>query len=384
MSGGQLKSYIAPAAPATRRPATGSEPFVRAEVGFTPRWYHESLGIDFGRRWHTDVTYRREAARAMLDELRRRFPNARIGREDDADGALDLLTGVFGTCLVAAIFGLPIIYATDNWPNVEHRYLTRDQVAVLEVPDLDTSPIFQDLLRQVDEIERLEGRVAGFINWQGVLNNAQRLRGPDLFLDLYEAPQSAHHLFRVICETMLLAIRRLHERQRAGGVDYRFATVSNCSVNMISPAQYEEFLLPCDRRIASEFDTVGIHNCAWNADPYMPFYAGIPNLGYIDMGINSDLREARKLMPHARRALMYTPMDLDEKPMEAIREDMDRIARDYGPCDIVLADIDSGISDDRIMDVIACCERLSRRYAESSLAPAYRQGSAGHVTRFSS
>ena len=57
----QLISYIAPAAPATRRPATGHESFLRPEIGFTPKWYHDAIGVDFGRRWHDDPAYRKEA-----------------------------------------------------------------------------------------------------------------------------------------------------------------------------------------------------------------------------------------------------------------------------------------------------------------------------------
>ena len=55
----QLISYIAPGAPATRRPETAELPFLRPEIGFTPRWYAKSLGIDFGEKWHIDPSYRR-------------------------------------------------------------------------------------------------------------------------------------------------------------------------------------------------------------------------------------------------------------------------------------------------------------------------------------
>jgi len=298
----------------------------------------------------------------MRAELRRRFPTARIGGAEETSGAVDLLTGVFGTCTVAAIFGLPIVYAADNWPDVENRYLTREQMAGLDVPDLDTNPIFQDLLQQIAQIECMGQRPVGFVNWQGVLNNAQRLRGPELFIDMYEVPGLAHRFFHVIAETMVQAVRRIHARQRAGGVDYRFGTISNCTVNMISPSQYEEFLLPHDLRIASTFDVVGIHNCAWNADSYLPLYARVPNLAYIDMGITSSLSNARARMPHVRRALMYTPMDLAEKPMDAIREDLERTAQDYAPCDIVLADIDYGTPDERILDVVRRCAELSDKF----------------------
>ncbi len=355
----QLVSYIAPSAPATRRPAMGNEPFLRPEIGFTPAWYRQHLDIDFGHRWHTDVDYRRGTIIAMRAELRRRFPGSAIGGIGRPDTPLDLLTGVFGGTPAAAIFGLPIVYAADNWPNVEHRYLSQDAMAALEMPDLTRNPFLIQLLAQVDRIIALEGRCEGFINWQGVLNTAQRLRGPDIFSDLYEAPEICQRFFGLITDVMLEAIRRLREKQCASGVDYRFATVSNCSVNMISPGQYAAFLLPCDRRIAAAFDLIGIHNCAWTANPYLEHYASIPNLGYIDMGINSDLSRARRLMPEARHAIMYTPMDLANKSEQELRADFERIACDYAPCDIVIADIEAGTPDQRVRFALELCHTLS-------------------------
>ena len=70
----QLISYIAPAAPATRRPATGKEPFVRVEAGFTPNWYRKKCNIDFGEKWHNDPAYRKQTVMAMRKELDERFP----------------------------------------------------------------------------------------------------------------------------------------------------------------------------------------------------------------------------------------------------------------------------------------------------------------------
>ena len=318
----QLVSYIAPAAPATRRPASGDEPFLRPEIGFTPAWFRQHLPIDFGRPWHLDPQYRREAVIAMRELLRVRFPGTAIGRADRPDEPLDLLTGLFGACSVAAIYGVPIVYAPDNWPNCEHQYLTDEQVDALVPPDLDANPHFQQILDQVDWIAARQGRVEGYVNWQGVLNNAQRLRGQQLFVDMLEAPERATRLFECVCQTMLDAVARLHARQRQTGVDPRFFTVSNCLVNMVSPVQYEALLLPLDRRLAEAFPSFGIHNCAWNANPYLSAYASLPNVAYVDMGLNTDLRRARELFPRARRAVMYTPMDLARKSLEEIRQDL--------------------------------------------------------------
>ena len=355
----QLISYIAPAAPATRRPATGDEPFVRPEIGFTPQWYRQILGIDFSERWHTDPAYRKETILRMKDELRRRFPGTAAGGIDRPDEPSDLLTGTFGVCTVAGIYGLPLVYSKDNWPDSQRRYLTDDQIDRIEPPALDANSFFQRLMAQVDWIAANDGRVEGFINFQGVLNNAHRLRGEKLFLDLFDAPDRCRRLFDCVCTTMIEAAKRLHERQRETGVDVAFITISNCLVNMVSPEQYRDFLLPFDQRLAEAFACIGVHNCAWTADPYIEDYAKIAHLGYIDMGLESDLARAKRLFARPRRAIMYKPTDLADKPLEEIRADLERIARHYAPCDVVVADIEAGTPDERVLEFLSICDRIN-------------------------
>ena len=356
-----LISYIAPGAPATRRRATGDEPFLRPEFGFTPKWYRTALGIDFGERYHADPAYRREAVLAMRDELRRRFPGAGIGDVSWPGGALDLVTGTYGACLVAAIYGVPIVYGADRWPASAHQYLGDDEVDRLAPPDLDANPAFRALMEQVEWIAAREGRIEGFINWQGILNNAQRLRGQRIFLDLVESPDRCRRLFDCVYATMAEGARRLHARQRASGVAVGFFTVSNCLVNMVSARHYREHLLPYDRRFAEEFGCIGIHNCAWTADPYLDSYATVPHVGYVDMGIESDLIRARAAMPNARRAIMYTPMDLADKSIDEVRADFELIAERCGPCDMVLADIEAGTPDERVLAARDICRDISAR-----------------------
>ena len=357
----QLISYIAPGAPATRRPADGSESFLRPEIGFTPAWYRQHLPIDFGEPFHRNPAYRRQCVVQMRAELRRRFPGTSIGGIDQPDAPLDLLTGTFGAGLVSAIYGVPLVYAADNWPNCAHQYLSDEHVATLRPPDLDHNEAFQNLLGQVDWIAAQEGQVHGFINWQGLLNNAQRLRGETLFADLLERPELCHRLFECLCVTMIEGIRKLHERQRHSGVDLQFVTVSNCLVNLISPKTYRELLFPFDQRLAQVYGMIGIHNCAWNATPYMKAYVEIPGVAYLDMGIGSDLLQARSLFPKTRRAVMYTPMDLANKSSLGLEADLQRIGRECGPADVVCADIEAGTPDTRVLELVALCRLISTR-----------------------
>lgn len=361
----QLASYIALSAPATRRPARPKEPFLRPEIGFVPAWFQQRLGIDFGKRWHTDPRYRCETIVTMSKETRRRFgARSDIGIMQDPERPRDILTGTYGTVFVAGIYGAPIEYPSNGWPSVKPGWFLTDQQAdELEPPELDSNPVWNELMDQLDWIERERGRIEGFLNWQGVLNNAFRLRGNRIFLDMARAPQRVEHVFECVTETMIEGARRLYERQRRTGVRIDHFTISNCLVNMTSPAQYARFQLPFDRRIARSFGMIGIHNCAWSADPYIDLYATLPKVAYIDMGVESDLPRAKKAFPEARRAIMYPPQAIRNRPLPAIEQDLERIAERYGPCDIVFADITHDTPDERILALIDICQRITEKHA---------------------
>ncbi|MFQ5794170.1 MAG: hypothetical protein ACE5JP_03865 [Candidatus Bipolaricaulia bacterium] len=357
----QLISYIAPSAPATRRPARGDEPFMRPEIGFTPKWYRDALDIDFDEPWHKDPAYRLSAMIRMGRELKRRFGSIPIGGVENPDEPADLITGTFGTSFVAAIYGVPIQYHPENWPWSKHQFLSDEQLNRLEPPDLDSNPFFTAFLEQVEWIARETGRTEGFINWQGVLNNAYRLRGEHLLVDMLQEPTRTRHLFECVAMTMIAGARRLYEVQHQTGVHIQHFTVSNCLVNLVSPELYRDLLLPFDRCIAETFGLIGVHNCAWNADHYVEHYATIPHLGYVDMGMESDLPRAKQVFPHARRAIMYTPMDVADKRSAEIRSDLEQIAREYGPCDMVFADIEAGTPDERVLELVKLCEEISQK-----------------------
>jgi len=350
MNHSQLISYIALGAPATRRPATGKLPFLRPEIGFTPNWYHQSLGIDFGEKWHTDIAYRKQSLTEMRIEIDRRFPGNRIGKNDGEFP--DLLTGLFGACSVAAI------YEKEQWPISEHVNISDEELSTIKPPDLASNSFFQSILKQVDWIARNEGKVYGFINWQGVLNNAQRIRGQEFFMDFYMNPDGVKNLLDCVSATMIDAAKILQRKQRESGIEFTFFTVSNCLVNMLSPELYNEFILPFDQKIAKAFDTIGIHNCAWSATPYLDDYAQVPKVGYIDMGMDSDLEKARRLFPETRRA------NVANKTPEQIRNDMELIAKKYGPCDIVAADIEHGTPDEKVLELIKICKEISVKHLE--------------------
>ncbi len=150
------------------------------------------------------------------------------------------------------------------------------------------------------------------------------------------------------------------ERQRRSGFAVDQLDVSNCTINMISPRMYGEFVAPYDRRIAEGFARFGVHTCNWDATPYFAQLQTLPKLGYLDMGVMSDLAQARAMFPEARRAVMYSPVRLHDATTAELADDMRFIYENCAPCDVVMADIQAATPDSRVRELLSICEGLER------------------------
>jgi uroporphyrinogen-III decarboxylase len=178
---------------------------------------------------------------------------------------------------------------------------------------------------------------------------------------MIDGPDLVHNLFSLICDVMIALAQRVQERQRRSGFHVNHFCVSNCTVNMISPKHYRDFVFPYDKRIAESFERFGVHTCNWDVTPYLEELRELPKVGYLDMGMDSDMDKARTLFPEARRAVLYSPVKLQEAPIEEIEKDMERIYKELSPCDVVMADIQSTTPDSRVNELLGICRNLEER-----------------------
>jgi hypothetical protein len=65
----------------------------------------------------------------MRQEIDKRFPRNKIGKMEDNGGTLDLLTGLFGACTIASMYGVPIHYDAEQWPASEHFVLSDEEIS---------------------------------------------------------------------------------------------------------------------------------------------------------------------------------------------------------------------------------------------------------------
>lgn len=357
----KLRNHIPIAGPARREPADGSETDMRLSIGFEPAWFHRRCGIDFSEHWHKDPFYRFESLKLMKSELVKAFPMVShwdLSRSDD----LATISGIYGIYLIQSLYGIALLYGPDRWPAIPHdARLTVEELERFDADALLRSPVVEELFNQMETIRSQWGRIHGYLNWQSVLNNAFHLRGQDLFLDFYARPNFVHQLFSTICDVMIRFAGMVQERQRSSDFYINQLSVSNCVMNMISPEMYREFVFPYDKKIALSFERFGVHTCNWNITPYIDVLSELPGMGYLDMGMSSELAKVKERFPETRRAVLYSPVALQDNSAHVIEKDMQRIFEELAPCDVVVADIQHSTPDRRINELMAVCRALEPR-----------------------
>jgi hypothetical protein len=354
----KLRHHNPISGPGNREPVDGTESDMRVSLGFEPAWFYRRCGVDFSERWHKDPFYRYETLKKMKAALVKAFPTVsdwNLSHEDD----LATISACYGAYVLPQVFGMRLMYAKDRWPELDPASRpTADEVEQFDADRLLAGPFVEELFGQMDLIESRWGKIHGYLNWQGILNNAFHLRAQELFLDMLERPGWVHAFFSMMGEVMIRLATMVEERQRKSGFHVNQFSVSNCVVNMISPRMYREFVFPYDREIALRFERFGVHTCNWNITPYVDVFKDLPSLGYLDMGMESDFVKVKALFPETRRAVMYWPTKLQDASLGEIRCDLERVHRELAPCDVAMVDIQASTPDLRVNKFLEICRSL--------------------------
>ena len=357
-----IKGYIPLGAPLIWEEADENEAPGRTFVSFTTNWYAKRAGVDFSEPFHTDPLYRFQALRKMKETVREAFPEAACFQEHDAGGyerECATVSGVFGVCLIAMLYGIKPTYSPNNWPGIHPReHLTIDQIKALKPVDVLNHPVTEQLFGQMDLISKEFGVIDGFLNYQGVLNNAFKIRGSEIMMDMIDDPEMCEDLFDHITDTMIGLAKLVDRRQRETQPRADLFVTSNCVINMISPKLYRELLLSRDLRIAGSFDGFGVHSCNWVLDPYLDVFSRAENLGYIDFGFHSDHKRINEYFAGVRKTVFYDPMNLVTKPVEEVRRDIEKLGDTLMGFDLCLPDTDLAVPDDKIRDFIDMADQI--------------------------
>ena len=329
---------------------------IPAEVIFNPNWWYRNYGISFDEAFYFHRALRiqndLQMRQALYERFRRGDPNPQprpiVGSEHVAGGFV-----------MPALFGCKIRFEANAAPTPVPRDLGAEEALALTLPDLATTWPMSQLIADLESLESEFGHVCGDFNLDGVLNTALQIRGQQFFMDFYEAPQLAHHVLSLITEAQIAVATYVRSRTGTLSLSTNRSTVNvdasiflhaNCSVQMVSPQIYEEFLFPYEKRLTEELAPYGIHHCGDNLQLFAPCYARLPVV-FFDVGWGSDVTRCRQELPGAFLNLRLSPVRMLQCSAAEIRHDAEQLlaaagnTRNVGLCCI---NLDYGTPDENV------------------------------------
>lgn len=342
------------------------------DITFHPTWWHENAGIDFSQPFFDDYRVRMESDVKMRRTMYEHFGAYGIGEKDPQPRPLlgtDLLAAGY---LYSELMGCDIVYQPDNSPQVVCRNLEAEDLDQVEVPDLDSSPVWARTQKQIDALLEKYGRVETYINLQGIQNIALDLMGQELYLAYYSDPDEITDLLTKITDMTLAIGKRFHalSNDLSGGVTGIVRKVmpenyltSNCSVEMVSNSCYEEFLLPHDIRLAKEFPCFGIHHCGKSMEHVCEGYSKVPGLAFAEVGAGSDIAYVREHLPGVWLNLRYSAVNIQNETPEQIHENVRHMLElgkaEEGKISISCVGMDKNTPEKNILAFLDACKQAN-------------------------
>jgi MtaA/CmuA family methyltransferase len=175
---------------------------------------------------------------------------------------LDILQVISDPYREAADYGLEVEFPEDGLPLRKRPLLTEPAAFLrLQKPDPVCGARMSDRIEAVRLLRERAGADVPVMGWvEGALAEANVLRGDTaLMLDLYDRPEWVRELLD-FCVDLQIEFAR---RQVEAGAD--IIGLGDAIASQISPAMYEEFALPYERRIFSAVHEMGalarLHIC---------------------------------------------------------------------------------------------------------------------------
>lgn len=318
-----------------------SQTYGRYKLGLalTYQLVHERFGFDFGERYHLDLDYRIRTTMEIDRAVFEAYGPLGLGFENPVPRAS---IEPFGHRFLPAMYGCQTGYAPDAEPWGQPRHLSDEEILALPPWTVERFEHSQPVQVLLGQIERLKERYAAYRvppqefhphyralsslqNLGSVINTAFSIQGQDLFLQYATEPELVGRLYDNIAQLMLLALEYF---PRVDGWPLRDIFIGNCTVAMISPAQYAAVNEPHDRRLMAYARQIGarfmLHQDS-KASAHLENYARFEYLQALDLGQDTDFEKLARLFPKAAVNCILFPSWVASQPLDEIRDELARL-----------------------------------------------------------
>jgi hypothetical protein len=275
---------------------------------------HEQTGACYDERYFTDPEHRHDQDVVTNQRLQHYFAEHWPEYAGNFAGEPGYVVGVAAAyVIVAALFGGQIRYYENFHPDCSSEPLAGvSSPDEIHVPDVANTWPLSEYLPKYHALAARYGRervtIPGF-GGQGVLfpqfsglgmhsplTTAYKLRGMQLFADVYERPALARRIFDAVRDTyyrifdVLIPLLGL----KTDGIFF-----GACCSSLVSERVWREWELPAIREICEHFGARAIVHSCGRSTHVLPAICELPSLLELHLGDVTDLALARRLAPEA-------------------------------------------------------------------------------------
>jgi uroporphyrinogen decarboxylase len=254
------------------------------------------------------------------------------------DDYIPFLFPWYGTGVIPSALGAGILFQPKMDPAVQGTVIADpSQVRRLELPDPRKDGLMPRVLETIRHFREHSELPISFTDPQGPFTTALTLVGPaTLFVWLYEYPRAVHELLEFCTEAFIVWIKA--QKQEIGPergrccfphgivLPERFGGVWLCDddCGAISPAQYREFVVPCNGRVLREFGGGTLHFCG-SAEHQIENLAATEGLVGVNNFCMNNFRQVYRMQEAfagriALKVCDFTPLDVESYYAELFRD----------------------------------------------------------------
>lgn len=318
-----------------------------------PDWVNKHIGTCFTREYYEDYELRKAEADKLERYLYENFGDIGLG-EKKPDVPYCVTFGLGG---ISNALGCDLRFSDAAWPQVLPMNLSLSEAIKLKCNNPASTYPISEMLRQATEIKDKYGKCAGEVAHIGSLVIALDVRGSDFLLDFYDNPADAKKLLHICAETFVECIKTIRKITGYNGV----VVPGNCPLAMLSGQNYKDFVQPFDIWLSKQFETFGLHHCG-NQNQTIAGLAEVPNVSYVDIGVQTDIKLVRKYWGTNKR-LNFTSFDIRDKSEDVVIGEiiglLKGVGEPYGRLSLGVS-VDRFVTDERIRAAYKAFKEFSK------------------------
>jgi len=339
----------------------------RLGLALTYKLLHDRFGFDLGERYHRDLDYRIRTTMEIDRAVFEAYGKIGLGCEKPSPRAS---VEPFGHRFMPAMYGCHLEYAPDADPWSKPRILREQELRSLEPWDVarfERSEPVRIVLGQIEQLKKHYDpyrvpepefnphyrAMSSLQNLGSVINTAFSVQGEELLVHYVTEPGLVRNLFANITQLMLLCLDYF---PRVDGWPLKDIFIGNCTVAMISPAQYAALNEPQDRCLmeyARKVEARFTMHQDSNANAHLDNYARLEYLHALDLGQDTDFEKLARLFPKAEVNCILFPSWIESHTNDEVRSELLRLmalGKRFSAFSFTLLEIDTKLGGDRLFE----------------------------------